>query len=170
MAKRVVVFIDYQNVYHSARDAFHSSTGPHWVGQINPRALANLIMDLDHNTDRVLNEIRIYRGLLSNSKDPKGYGAARHQMAAWAKLPWVEVTARPLRYPWDYPNHKAEEKGIDVQIAVDFVVMAVRREYDIGILMSGDTDLYPPLKRSLIWATQPQRWPPGSPLPAGGGD
>ncbi len=146
MTKRVVVFIDYQNVYHSARDAFHSSGGPHWIGQVNPRALGNLIVDLDNDTNRVLEEVRIYRGLPSNSKDPKGYGATRRQMAAWGKLPWVEVTARPLRYPRNYPDHNAEEKGIDVQIAVDFVIMAVRREYDIGILMSGDTDLLPAIE------------------------
>ncbi|GEM_PF-3591410 len=77
MTKRVVVFIDYQNVYHSARETFHSSTGSHWVGQINPRALGSFILDLDNDTDRVLKEVRIYRGLPSNSKDPKGYGAAR---------------------------------------------------------------------------------------------
>ena len=94
----------------------------------------------------MLKEVRIYRGLPSNSQDPKGYGAARRQIAAWKKLPWVEATARPLRYPWNYPNVKAEEKGIDVQIAVDFVTMAVRREYDIGILMSGDTDLLPAIE------------------------
>ena len=112
MTKRVVVFIDYQNVYRSARETFHSSTGSHWVGQINPRALGSLIIDLDNDTDRVLKEVRIYRGLPSNSQDPKGYGAARRQIAAWKKLPWVEATARPLRYPWNYPNVKAEEKGM----------------------------------------------------------
>jgi NYN domain len=37
------------------------------------------------------------------------------------------------------------EKGIDVQLAIDFVVMAVRREYDVGILFSTDTDLKPAL-------------------------
>lgn len=51
------------------------------------------------------------------------------------------MTARPLRYPRDYPASKPKEKGIDVQIALDFVMMAVRGEYDVGVLMSGDTDL-----------------------------
>lgn len=33
--KRVVVFVDYQNTYRSARDAFHDhSVDPRWLGQI----------------------------------------------------------------------------------------------------------------------------------------
>jgi hypothetical protein len=50
------------------------------------------------------------------------------------------LVARPLRYPAAYPREKPEEKGIDVALAVDFVMMAARDEYDVGILMSTDTD------------------------------
>jgi len=59
------------------------------------------------------------------------------------------VTARPLRYPWDDLASKPEEKGIDVQIALDFVMMAVRGEYGVGVLMSGDTDLLPALEEVI---------------------
>lgn len=147
MANRVVVFIDYQNAYRAARDAFHDhAVDPHWAGQVHPTALGALITRLSGDQGRVLHQVRMYRGLPSSSKDPKGYGAARRQIAAWEKLPRVEVTARPLRYPWDYPATKPEEKGIDVKIALDFVMMAVRGEYEVGVLMSGDTDLLPALE------------------------
>src|SRR5690606_17731727 len=82
-------------------------------------------------------------GLPSASKDPKGYAAARAQIATWKKDPDVAVIARPLRYPDDYPSGKAEEKGIDVALAVDFVMRAVKGSYDVGIIMSLDTDLKP---------------------------
>jgi len=36
---------------------------------------------------------------------------------------------------------KAEEKGVDVALAVDLVVMAVENQYDIGVVASTDTDL-----------------------------
>ncbi len=37
MAKRVVVFVDYQNAYRAARNAFHNHlSDPHWAGQIHP--------------------------------------------------------------------------------------------------------------------------------------
>jgi hypothetical protein len=35
------------------------------------------------------------------------------------------------------------EKGIDVMLAVDMVMGAIRDEYDVAILMSADTDLIP---------------------------
>lgn len=44
------------------------------------------------------------------------------------------------------PGEKPEEKGIDVSIAVDFVLMAAQKEYDVGVLMSADTDLKPALE------------------------
>ncbi len=146
MPKRVVVFVDYQNTYRAARTAFHDHlTDPHWAGQVHPAALGALITRLAGDPDTVFDQVRMYRGLPSSTKDPKGYGAARRQIAAWNKLPNVHVTARPLRYPRDYPASKPEEKGIDVQIAIDYVMMAVRDEYDVGVLMSGDTDLLPAL-------------------------
>ena len=58
----------------------------------------------------------------------------------------VKVISRPLRYPADWPANPAQEKGIDVALAVDFVTMAVRREFDIGVLMSTDSDLLPALE------------------------
>jgi NYN domain len=58
----------------------------------------------------------------------------------------VTVVQRPLRYPKAWPAEKAQEKGVDVALAVDFVVMAVTRVYDVGILVSTDTDLVPALE------------------------
>lgn len=37
------------------------------------------------------------------------------------------------------------EKGIDVQLAIDFATFAVQGRYDVGILFSTDTDLIPAL-------------------------
>jgi hypothetical protein len=46
----------------------------------------------------------------------------------------------------NWPTQRAEEKGIDVKLAVDFISMAIRGDYDIGIIMSEDTDLVPALE------------------------
>lgn len=63
-------------------------------------------------------------------KEPKTYGANRSQCDAWEKRGRgrVQVFTRALRYPHDWPASKAEEKGIDVVLAVDFVSMAVLGE------------------------------------------
>jgi len=155
MAKRLVVFVDYQNIYRRARSVFHDhSTSPHWEGQVQPDALGNLIVRMSHDQHRVLHQVRMYRGMPDSTRDPKGYGAASRQIEAWRKLPLVDVTTRPFRYPPDYPQSKAQEKGIDVQLALDFVMMAVRGEYDVGVLMSNDTDLRPALEQANLLGTR----------------
>ena len=59
------------------------------------------------------------------------------------------VMSRDLRYPPDWPRRPAQEKGIDVALAVDFVMLIARRECDVGILFSSDTDLVPALEAVL---------------------
>ena len=154
MVERVVLFVDYQNVYMRARDAFHNPIAdPHWMGQINPTALGRYVAGRAGQSERDLCEVRIYRGMPNNKRDPKGYRAARRQIAEWERQPLATVTTRPFRYPRNYPGSRPVEKGIDVQIALDFVMMAVRDEYDVGILMSNDTDLRPALEEVIRLGT-----------------
>ena len=105
----------------------------------------------DSPFDRELTQVRIYRGQPDGKLDPHGYAASRRQHAAWRLSPLVRLTTRPLRYPagWperSLPGERPAEKGIDVALTLDFAVMAVRGEYDVGILMSTDTDLKPALE------------------------
>ena len=145
--QRVVIFVDYQNAYRRARDAFHNhATDPHWLGQVLPGALGAFIVGRRGNPERTLRQVRMYRGLPQSNRDQKGYGAALRQIAAWQRNPLIEVITRPFRYPRNYPIAPPQEKGIDVQLALDFVMMAVRNEYDIGVLVSNDTDLRPALE------------------------
>ena len=69
--------------------------------------------------------------------------------------PKVKVVWRTLRHPPNWPQEKAQEKGLDVALAIDFVTMAVRGEYDIGVLMSTDTDLKPALEAVVALGRSP---------------
>ena len=51
-----------------------------------------------------------------------------------------------LRYPPTWPTDPAQEKGIDVAWAIDFVRLAITGAYDVGVMMSTDTDLLPALR------------------------
>lgn len=144
MGDRVVVFIDYMNTYRGARRAFHQEHGVAAYGQTDPLKLAGLIAS-DSPYDRDLVEVRVYRGLPDSTKQPQAYGATVSQIAHWEKLPMVKVFARPLNYR-GWPDESPREKGVDVALAVDFVVMAVKGEYDIGVIMSADTDLRPAIE------------------------
>jgi hypothetical protein len=143
---RVVVFLDYQNVYYCAREAFHPPGAPSQDGQIDPVRLAELLARRSP-FDRSLAQVRVYRGQPDATKDPEGLAAWSQQVETWRSDPRVVVISRPLRYPSDWPRSKPQEKGIDVALAVDLVLMAIRREYDVGIVMSTDTDLKPALEK-----------------------
>lgn len=68
-----------------------------------------------------------------------------NQCEAWLAA-GVQVVTRPLRYPASWPHDPAQEKGVDIALAIDFVTMAIHQEYDIGVIMSTDTDLLPALE------------------------
>lgn len=150
-AQRVVVFLDWQNVYNHARDAFHNSWDPHTAGQVDPLDLALTLMKrAQEGFVWELSAVRIYRGMPDQAHDPKGYAACRRQMSRWTDNRII-TTTRKLRYPRDYDpaNGSAgvKEKGVDVALALDFAALAADGAYDVGILMSCDHDLLPAVER-----------------------
>ena len=68
-----------------------------------------------------------------------------HQCAAWERA-GVKVIPRELKYPEDFPVSRPKEKGVDVVLAVDFVSEAIAGSYDVGVIVSTDTDLRPALE------------------------
>ena len=148
-SRRVIVFLDFQNVYHRARETFFGRDAPARDGQIDPLALGRLL------TGRVpggrLAGVRVYRGRPSQRRDRRSYSAHQRQTNAQVSRGkgLVTVIARDLRYPAGWPAQPAQEKGIDVALAVDFVMLIARRECDVGILFSSDTDLVPALEAVL---------------------
>jgi uncharacterized LabA/DUF88 family protein len=142
--RELILFIDNQNVYKGAREAFFSPQDHHSFGQINPMELAKLICKKTLG-NATLKEVRIYSGRPDPSRESRTYAAHMKQCGFWTKVGATVIT-HPLRYPRDWPNEKAQEKGVDVALAVDFVIMAVNKEYDIGIIASTDTDMKPALE------------------------
>ena len=153
MPDRLRVFIDYQNVYMRAREAFgdESTRYDHTFGQIYPRRLGVLLRQRAEDAGRVrmLDQVRVYRGEPDAERNPTGQAACQRQVRFWQAQQCVEVFSRPLSYrPTRWENGRpieweAREKGIDVMIAVDMVMGAVRDEFDVAILVSADTDLLP---------------------------
>jgi uncharacterized LabA/DUF88 family protein len=142
MPDRVAVFIDYQNVYREARRAFRLDADHYVQGQVKPLRVGLALKSMGIG-DRDLSEVRVYRGMPSAERDPRGYGAADRQVALWRNTGRVTVITRPLNYR---DPRAPREKGIDVQIAVDFVRRAIEGKYDVGVLFSADTDLLPALE------------------------
>jgi len=144
-AEKLILFLDDKNFYNGARRAFFLDTDFHFYGQIKPIELANLICSRPSVTHRQLHQVRIYTGLPDSTKEPKTYAANIKQCEAWRKA-GAEVITRTLRYPNDWPNSKAQQKGIDVALAVDLVTLAIDGKYDVGVIASTDSDLRPALE------------------------
>jgi uncharacterized LabA/DUF88 family protein len=155
---RIAVFIDYQNTYMGARRAFGLGNGGFVDGQIYPKRLGVAVTELGRDVDstRTLQAVHVFRGEPSSIHSPKGLAACQRQVRFWDAQDLVSPTTRPLKY---YPKERdarghvtqwsAQEKGIDVLIALSMVTGATADDYDVAVLMSADTDLIPALEQVL---------------------
>lgn len=150
MPDRVTVLIGYQNVYSTARNVFHPDEGSRTSqdGHISPTVVSELLV-ARRPRPSVLQKVRVYRGLPSATKEPNASAANNRQADAWSRDRRVKVFRRPLRYPPNWPINSAQEKGIDVALAVDLVWLGSQSEYDVAIVFSRDTDLMPALDAVL---------------------
>ena len=145
--EKYTLFVDAQNIYNSVRQAFFHPEDSSFYGQIDFIKMAKLIESRCPYTgvQRQLNEIRLYTGRPSSRREPFAHTAFANQLSAWEKA-GIKVIARPLRYLPSWPNPKAQQKGVDVEIAIDFIMFAFDRLHNVGVLASADTDLIPALE------------------------
>jgi len=147
---RAVVFVDYQNMYRGARRAFGWESHPGHFGNFKPIGLARV---LTQGADRNLEQVRVYTGVPTPEKDRRGNQITQRRLAAWVSdnPKCVEIFPRPL----SYPPREGREKGVDVELAIDIVEMALDDKYDIAIIASADTDLVPALQ--MVHSRYPEK-------------
>jgi uncharacterized LabA/DUF88 family protein len=128
--KRVITFIDGQNLFYAAKEAFNYD-----YPNYDPVLLSNAVCNKD---DWQLIQTRFYTGIPKEKDD-----LARHrfwqnkkgQLNRKYQKKIVVYTRQLVRN-----NNIYQEKGIDVKIAIDMVHLAMTNEYDIAILFSQDQD------------------------------
>lgn len=156
--KNAFVFIDGQNLFLQSKEAFG-----YRFPNYDIRALAREVCNLN---GWVLAEARFYTGIhdpTANLFWNKFWVNKTAQMGQTG----VKVVTRPLRYrnksvrlP-DGSEHTflaAEEKGIDVRIALDVIAGARNRLYDVGIIFSQDQDLAEVAAEIRVIAREQDRW------------
>jgi hypothetical protein len=128
-------------MYRGARRAYGWEAHAGHFGNFKPIGLARI---LTPGSDRILTQVRVYTGVPTVKNDSRGNAITQRRMAAWIadKPDLVQVFPRSLRYP----PREGQEKGVDVELAIDFVRLAMDNEFDIAVLASTDTDLMPPLE------------------------
>lgn len=156
--KRAVTFIDGQNLYHSARESF-GYTYPNY----DVSALSRKICDAG---GWALQQVRFYTGIPDASDDAfwNHFWTSKLRVMSWQK---IEVFSRPLRYRNRIVRHSdgtelaymaAEEKGIDVRIALDVIRMAHHNAYDVAVVFSQDQDLSEVAREIRAIAQEQNRW------------
>lgn len=155
---RVAVFIDYENTRFTARDVFGDPTrDPYTFGHVLPLRLGLMLKQLGESVDptRELISVMVYRGRPGPKGGHRAQAGSARQFAAWEAQPLVTVRSRPLRYqPTEWSLGKpirwrAEEKGIDVMMALDIALGARDDIYDVAVVVSADSDLVPAIEIAL---------------------
>lgn len=139
--KRTIAFIDGQNLYHTARQAF-GYTYPNYDVQKLARAIST-----QKGWD--LKRVHFYTGVPDPTDNVFWHGFWRNKLAMMGRR-GVRVYSRALIYrnktvplP-DGTTHTflaGEEKGIDVRLALEVLDLAHRNEYDVALIFSQDQDL-----------------------------
>jgi uncharacterized LabA/DUF88 family protein len=136
-----MAFIDGQNLYQHAKDAFG-----HHHPNFDPIKLHSMVCARQGWTP---NLVRFYTGIPSPRESPMWAGYWSNRVLA-LKRAGVLVTTRPLRYRTSYAFDEngdqkivtvAQEKGIDVRLALDIVSCAIKKQFDVAVIYSQDQDL-----------------------------
>jgi uncharacterized LabA/DUF88 family protein len=156
--RSAIAFVDGQNLFHAAREAFG-----YRFPNFDVVALARAVCE--HRGWHVT-QVRFYTGVPDETDNPFWYRFWTAKGAAMGRK-GVAVYTRRLRYrnrqivlP-DGTTHTVllgEEKGIDVRIALDVIRLAHRRAYDVGMLFSQDKDLSEVASEIRLIAREHRRW------------
>lgn len=156
--KRAVVFVDGQNLYFGAREAF-GYTYPNY----DVKALAGKLCG-QHGWDLI--EVHFYTGVPDDADNKRWNRFWTHKLAAMGRQ-GVHVYSRPLRYRnrrihlpdgSEFTFLAGEEKGVDVRLAIDVIRKAHRQELDVALIFSQDQDLSEVAKELRQIAREQRRW------------
>lgn len=156
--KRGVAFVDGQNLFHAAREAFGTA-----YPSYDPVSLARAVSAAQ---GWQLVQTRFYTGVPNPADDPRWHGFWTRKLLSLSRA-GVVVFNRALRYrnktvklP-DGTKHAfltGEEKGIDVRIALDIIRLAHRRELDVALVFSQDQDFSEVAEEIRLIAQEQGRW------------
>lgn len=125
---RAMTFIDGSNLYHSLRQHFGRSD------LLFEKLCEKLV------GDRRLVRNYYYNASVDQTKEAARYKDQQRFLQMIRSLPYFELRLGRLVYQPGWPAVPPYEKGIDVQMATDMLVHAVRDNYDVAVLVSGDND------------------------------
>ncbi len=140
---RAIVFVDGQNLYHLARNAWAPtppvSGSPYgWPSYDVEKLAAALVAKVP---GRVLTQIRFYTGVPNPLNSPQD----KFWHGFWSnKLRYLG--SRGIYVYRGRVNPGGQEKGVDVSLGIDLVWLAYEKRYEVAIIVSQDWDFGPAVK------------------------
>lgn len=137
--KQTIIFIDGQNLYHLAKDAWGYSCqtmSPYCYPSYDVQKLGEALTGLSQ--DRALKQIRFYTGVPDIKQNKFWHGFWDN------KLRYLK--SRGIYVYKGRVNPGNQEKGVDVSISVDLIQLTYEKSYDVAILVSQDWDFGPAVK------------------------
>lgn len=133
--ERISVFIDGSNLYYSLKDLK--------VSKIDFQKLVNLL-----KKDRLLISVYYYNAPLDISVDSKKYWEQQKFFDVLRRIPGFNVVlARLRKHKRDDGTFVFEVKGDDICLAVDLISGAYENLYDTALIVSGDEDFVPAIRK-----------------------
>jgi uncharacterized LabA/DUF88 family protein len=142
-----MAFFDAQNLYRHAREAFEQSPDdPYHHPSFDPLKLHQKVAE---QIGCKPNLTRFYTGVPNHTDSEMWAGYWANRLLTLNRA-GVKCTSRKLRYHTEviqsengdeYEVKVAQEKGIDIRIALDLVGCARRNEFDVAVIFSQDQDL-----------------------------
>ena len=132
--KRVIAFVDGQNLFNAAKSAFG-----YGFPNFDPTELAKLVCNQQSDTRAehwTLVKLYFYTGMPSQAKDESRNRFWKAKLLTMSRNNLVQTYSRPLVYR----NGVGQEKGIDVKLAIDAVRLAHESAYDVALIFSQDQD------------------------------
>ena len=156
--KRCYAFVDGQNLFNAAKEAF----GYHFPNY-DVLALAKAVCAEEgwH-----LKQTWFYTGMPVYEKDKARHGFWSRKLAVMGRQ-GIKTFHRNVRYRekeiklgdgTTLRREVAEEKGIDVRIAIDLMRFALKDRYDVGLIFSQDQDLSEAAKEVRQISIEQKRW------------
>jgi uncharacterized LabA/DUF88 family protein len=155
---RAIAFVDGQNLFYAAKEAFG-----YRYPNYDAAKLAGGICRLQSWS---LEQTRFYTGIPDSVRSPFWHAFWSAKLSLMGKQ-GIVVFSRTLRYRTrtvrlpdgsEYAFQTAEEKGIDVRIALDVIRLCRSGAYDVALIFSQDQDLSEVAEEVRVIARERERW------------
>ena len=157
--KKAFVFIDGQNLFYAAKEAFGYNYPNYDVKLLSQRICSG------HRWS--LSEIYFYTGMPDLQDNSSWHSFWSKKLSYMGRL-GIKIFSRPLRYhnqtfkcPSCNKIHTSlvgHEKGMDVRIALDVIRLAHTKAYNVALIISQDQDLSEVAEEIRSIANEQNRW------------